>query len=198
LLVHRSIYAQTVNRLKRLADDLSIGPGLENHFLTPLISASQFDRVQALIDSGLKEGAVAVTGGARASAHQGHFMLPTVLADAAPHMRVMQEEIFGPVLTVCAFDTIEDAIRIANGTRYGLCAGIYTKSLDSAHRIAARLVAGQVFVNEWFAGGIETPFGGVRHSGFGREKGQEAIGNYVRTKNVACALSGSSSIMGME
>lgn len=188
LLVHRSVYEQTVARLKRVVEGLSIGPGLENHFLTPLISEQQFDRVQSLIDVGLQEGAVAVTGGGRAPIAKGHFMLPTLLVDAAPHMRVMQEEIFGPVLTICVFDTIEEAIRIANGTRYGLCAGIYTRNLNNAHRIAARLVAGQVFVNEWFAGGVETPFGGVRQSGFGREKGQEAIGNYIRTKNVGVRI----------
>jgi aldehyde dehydrogenase (NAD+) len=188
LLVQRSVYEQTIRRLKRVVEGLSIGPGVDNNVLTPLISAQQFARVQSLIDSGIQEGAVALTGGSRALRENGHFMLPTLLVDAAPHMRVMQEEIFGPVLCICAFDTIEEAIRIANGTRYGLCAGIYTKDLDKAHRIAARLVAGQVYVNEWFAGGIETPFGGSRQSGFGREKGQEGLGNYLRTKNVGVRI----------
>ncbi|MGH8138855.1 MAG: aldehyde dehydrogenase family protein [Steroidobacteraceae bacterium] len=190
LLVHRSIYDRTVARLKSVVDTLTMGPGLENHFLTPVISAQQLAHVQALVAVGLKEGAVAVTGGHRAPGYDGHYMQPTLLADVTPAMQVMREEIFGPVLSICIFDTIEEAIRIANGTRYGLCAGLYTKDLDKAHWIAARLVAGQVYVNQWFAGGIETPFGGVRESGFGREKGQEAINSYIRTKNVGVRIVG--------
>lgn len=188
LLVQRSIYEETVARLRAMVDGLTIGSGIENNFLTPLISAQQLHRVQTLVDSGLSQGAVATTGGHRVPGYEGHFMQPTLLTSVAPDMRVMQEEIFGPVLSICVFDTIEEAVRIANATAYGLCAGVYTKSLDTAHWIASRLVAGQVFVNQWFAGGIETPFGGTRQSGFGREKGQEALNNYVRTKNVGVRI----------
>lgn len=187
LLVHRSIFDRTVARLKQVVSGLTIGPGMDNHFLTPVISAQQLARVESLVASGIAAGATAVTGGGRAD-RPGYFMQPTLLADVTPDMRVMQEEIFGPVLCLCPFDTVEEAIRIANGTQYGLCAGIYTKDIDRAHWIAARLVAGQVFVNQWFAGGIETPFGGVRQSGFGREKGQEAVASYVRTKNVGIRI----------
>jgi acyl-CoA reductase-like NAD-dependent aldehyde dehydrogenase len=129
-----------------------------------------------------------VTGGAREPGLAGYFMQPTLLVNVRPEMRVMQEEIFGPVLSIYQYDSIEDAIRVANGTQYGLCAGIFTKDLDRAHSIARRLVAGQVYVNQWFAGGIETPFGGVRNSGYGREKGQEAVLSYIRTKNVGVRI----------
>ena len=115
-------------------------------------------------------------------------MQPTLLVDAQPHMRIMQEEIFGPVLSIYEYTDLDDAIRVANGTAYGLCAGVYTKDLDKAHWLATRLTAGQVYVNQWFAGGIETPFGGVRNSGYGREKGQEAVQGYLRTKNVGIRI----------
>lgn len=188
LLVHRSIHARTLQRLQEVVAGLTIGPGVENHFLTPVISAQQLARVQELVDSGLAQGAKAATGGTRAAGAKGHLMQPTLLVDAAPAMRVMREEIFGPVLSICQFDTIEEAVRIANGTNFALCAGIYTKDLDAAQWLAARLVAGQVFVNQWFVGGVETPFGGSRQSGIGREKGQEAIHSYVRTKNVGMRI----------
>ncbi len=96
----------------------------------------------------------------------------------------------GSVLAVLPFDEPEEALQIANGTDFGLCAGVYTRDLEKAHWTADRLVAGQVFVNEWFAGGIETPFGGMKRSGFGREKGQEALQTYVQTKNIAVKLGG--------
>ena len=188
LIVHRSIYEGVVSKLTAMLECLSVGPGIENHFVTPLISAQQRGRVQSFVDSGIQEGAKAITSSRQGVPSKGHFMKPTLLIDAHPSMRVMQEEIFGPVLSICTFDTLDEAVQIANGTRYGLCAGVYTRDLDRAHWLASRLIAGQVYVNEWFAGGIETPFGGVRQSGFGREKGQEAINNYVRTKNVGLRI----------
>ena len=115
-------------------------------------------------------------------------MQPTVFTGVTPDMTIAQEEIFGPVIAVLPFDDDEEAIQIANGTDFGLVAGVYTKDLDRAHQTADRLSAGQIFVNEWFAGGVETPFGGTKRSGYGREKGQEALLNYVQTKNVAIKL----------
>jgi aldehyde dehydrogenase (NAD+) len=184
LLVPKGRKAEVVEALVNLAQGLSVGPGIDNHFLTPVISARQLSRVQELVDSGLAAGAKAAAGGKRAPGLDGHFMQPTLLVDAQPQMRIMQEEIFGPVMSIYEYSNLEDAIRVANGTSYGLCAGVYTKDLDKAHWLAARLQAGQVYVNQWFAGGIETPFGGVRQSGYGREKGQEAVLSYIRTKNV--------------
>ncbi len=103
-------------------------------------------------------------------------------------MRVAQEEIFGPVLSVMAFDDEADAIAIANGTAYGLVAGLWTQSLSRAHRVAAELECGQVFVNQYFAGGVETPFGGTKDSGYGREKGIEAALHYTQTKTITIKL----------
>ncbi|MEM9765327.1 MAG: aldehyde dehydrogenase family protein, partial [Pseudomonadota bacterium] len=99
-----------------------------------------------------------------------------------------REEVFGPVLTVLPFDSDARAIEIANATDYGLVAGVFTADLDRATHAARRLRAGQVFVNEWYAGGVETPFGGVGRSGYGREKGREALWNYVTTKNIAIRM----------
>jgi aldehyde dehydrogenase (NAD+) len=103
-------------------------------------------------------------------------------------MTIANEEVFGPVLSVLKFSSDTDAIKIANGTPYGLVGGVFTRNLDRATTAARKLRAGQVFVNEWYAGGVETPFGGYGKSGYGREKGREALWNYVQTKNVAIKL----------
>ena len=102
-----------------------------------------------------------------------------------PDNAIAQQEVFGPVLSVISFETDDEAIAIANATEYGLVAGVFTQDLNRATKAAANLRAGQVFVNEWYAGGVETPFGGSGKSGYGREKGREALWNYIQTKNVA-------------
>lgn len=187
LLVHRSLYEQAVERAVALSEGLSVGHGLDNPDLTPVISAPQLARIGNMIQAAGQNGARVATGGARLP-RRGYFMAPTILAEADPASRISNEEIFGPVLCITPFDTEADAIALANGTEFGLVAGIVTRDLSRAHRVAARLRAGQVFVNEWFAGGIATPFGGVGKSGYGREKGLEALYNYVRTKNIAISL----------
>ena len=188
LIVHRSIYDQVVARLVARAEALSVGPGIEGCDLGPLISARQLDRVEALCRVGVEEGATLATGGTRVTGLDGFFMAPTVFTDVRPDMRIAQEEFFGPVVVVIPFDTTEEAIANANGTDYGLAAGLYTRDLTLAHTVADRLVAGQVYVNQWWAGGVETPFGGMKRSGYGREKGQEALLGYVQTKNVGIKL----------
>ena len=189
LLVHRSVYDEVVERLSEMVDSLSIGHGKDNNDITPLISEQQLQKVESLAQSARDAGATFARGGSRVPDSPGHFMQPTLISDATPDMDVMQQELFGPVLCIGAFDTEDEAVAIANGTRYGLCAGVFTEDLNTAHRMASRLRAGQIFINKWFAGGIETPFGGVGESGFGREKGQDAIRNYYQTKNVGCLLS---------
>ncbi len=184
LLVHRSVKDEVVERIAAMTEGLSMGPGLDENFITPLISAEQLDRVEGYALSGAQQGARAVTGGRRAPGRAGHFMQPTVFTEVTPEMRIAAEEIFGPVLSIIAYDDEEQALAIANGTPFGLAAGLFTADLDRAHRVAHRLEAGQVFVNEWYAGGIETPFGGFKTSGIGREKGQEALGNYYQSKNI--------------
>jgi len=188
LIVHRSVYDEVVRRMAEKAQALSVGPGIEGAEMGPLISAKQLDRVEALCRTGVEEGARLVTGGARVPGLSGFFMAPTVFADVRPDMHIAQEEFFGPVVVIIPFDTVEEALEIANGTDYGLAAGVYTRDLSLAHKVAARLVAGQVYVNQWWAGGIETPFGGMKRSGYGREKGQEALLGYVQTKNIGIKL----------
>ncbi|MQY43861.1 aldehyde dehydrogenase family protein [Epibacterium sp. SM1969] len=189
VLVHRSIYDQAVERAAALANGLSVGHGRDNPEHTPLISAHQLNQVETITQAARQTGARVAAGGTRLD-RAGHFMAPTILADVDPNSPVAQREIFGPVTCFTPFDSEADAIALANGTEFGLVAGIFTRDLARAHRVARKLRAGQVFVNEWFAGGISTPFGGVGKSGFGREKGLEALYNYVRTKNIAISLKG--------
>jgi len=187
LVVHRSVHDQVVDRLVARAKALKIGPGEEGADLTPLISRPQLDKVEGHCLAAAQAGAKAAAGGRRVD-RPGHFMQPTVFTNVAPEMRIAREEVFGPVLAVIPFETPEEAVKIANGTDFGLCAGVYTRDLERAHWTSDRLSAGQIFVNEWFAGGVETPFGGTKRSGYGREKGQEALLNYVQTKNIAIRL----------
>jgi len=188
LIVHRSVHDEVVDRLVTKAKSLTIGPGIDGNDLGPLISAPQRDKVEGFCLAASQSGASAVSGGRRADDLPGHFMQPTIFTGVTPDMTIAREEVFGPVLAVLPFDDDDEAIELANGTDYGLVAGVYTKDLDRAHKTADRLSAGQIFVNEWFAGGVETPFGGTKRSGYGREKGQEALLNYVQTKNVAIKL----------
>ncbi|UCL87986.1 aldehyde dehydrogenase family protein [Pseudomonas nitroreducens] len=190
LLVQRSVYEEVIADVVAMAEGLSVGLGQDNPDHTPVISASQLQGIQALCRRAQEQGAVVATGGEALSGRRGHYMAPTVLRDVRPEMEIAQTEVFGPVLAVMPFDTEEEALAIANGTDFGLVAGVFTQDLNRALRCARRLRAGQVFVNEWYAGGIETPFGGVGLSGFGREKGQEALYSYVRTKNLAVRIQG--------
>ena len=189
LLVHESIHDELVERAVALADGLRVGHGMENADLTPLISRAQLERVERLCSAGIEAGAQPATGGRRIDG-PGHFMQPTVFTGVAPDMGLAREEIFGPALALMPFRTAEEAIALANDTDYGLVAGVFTRDLERALYTSQRLVAGQVFVNEWFAGGVETPFGGMQRSGYGREKGLEALDNYVQTKNIAVRLGG--------
>jgi aldehyde dehydrogenase (NAD+) len=190
LLVQREIYEEIVAAVVELAEGLSVGLGQDNPDLTPVVSAAQLASIESLCRRAVDAGAVAATGGEAFSDRAGHFMRPTVFRDVRPEMCIAREEVFGPVLAIIPFDSEEQAIEIANGTDFGLVAGVFTQDISRAMRCVRRLRAGQVFVNEWYAGGIETPFGGVGLSGFGREKGQEALYSYVRTKNVAIRVAG--------
>jgi aldehyde dehydrogenase (NAD+) len=190
LLVQRDIYEEIVQAVVELAEGLSVGLGQDNPDLTPVVSAAQLASIETLCRRAIDEGAIAATGAEAYSDRAGHFMRPTVFRDVSPDMCIAQEEVFGPVLAIIPFDTEEQALAIANGTVFGLVAGVFTQDISRAMRCTRRLKAGQVFVNEWYAGGIETPFGGVGLSGFGREKGQEALYSYVRTKNIAIRVAG--------
>lgn len=188
LIVHRSIYSAFLAKMKEEGERRSVGPGADGNDMGPLISSRQLQKVEDLCRVGVEEGATLVIGGHRAQNSAGYFMKPTIFANVTPDMRIAREEFFGPVVAVLPFDTPEEAVAIANNTDYGLAAGVFTRDLRLAHWTADRLVAGQVYVNEWWAGGVETPFGGAKRSGYGREKGQEALLGYVQTKNVGIRL----------
>ncbi len=191
VIVHKSRQEELVERISGLARSLSVGPGIERPDfganMGAMVSEAQRDRAAAMVSDAVAAGAVAAVGGRKLN-HPGAFLEPTVLSAVTPEMTIANEEVFGPVLSVLSFEKDEEAIEIANGTPYGLVGGVFTRDLDRATKAARDLRAGQVFVNEWYAGGVETPFGGYGKSGYGREKGREALWNYVQTKNVAIRL----------
>ena len=191
LVVERKAYEPMMERLVKSAGAMSIGHGLDNPDLGPLVSQEQLDRVDGYVADAKRRGVRVAAGGERASASStpgGFFYRATILDGAAPHDAIVQEEIFGPVLTVQTADSPEEALALANGTPFGLVAGIYTRDVTRALRLARDLEAGQVFINQFFAGGVETPFGGVKQSGFGREKGLEALRSYYRVKCVTARI----------
>jgi aldehyde dehydrogenase (NAD+) len=188
VLVHESRHDELVERAAGVAKSLSVGPGIERPEPGPTMGAmaseAQRDRAADMVTRAEEQGARVVTGGRKMNI-PGAFLEPTVMAGVTPDMEIAQDEVFGPVLSVIPFRDEAEAVEIANGTQYGLVGGVFTRDLDRATRAAGAMRAGQVFVNEWFAGGVETPFGGYGKSGYGREKGREALLNYVQTKNVA-------------
>lgn len=191
LVVARAVHAPIVERLAQRARGLKLGHGLRDPDLGPVNSAAQQQRIDAMVNRARGRGVAIVTGGhacADPATGQGWFFEPTILDDVPADDDAVQQEIFGPVLCVQVFDDLEEAVALANGTQYALVAGVFTRDFAAAHRLARDIDAGQVYINEYFAGGIEVPFGGNRRSGFGREKGLEGLRSYCRTKSVAARL----------
>ena len=188
LFVQRDIFDDFTQAVADAAAASKIGPGLDpTTELGPLVSQEQFDRVNSYIQQGLADGARALTGGKRWG-DQGYFIEPTVFVDVKPEFSIVEEEIFGPVVAALPFDDEEDVARAANNSIYGLAAGIWTKDLSKAHRTAARVQAGSVWVNQYNGFDTALPFGGFKQSGWGRELGDSAIDHYTQNKSVNIAL----------
>jgi acyl-CoA reductase-like NAD-dependent aldehyde dehydrogenase len=189
LFVHRSIREQVLEGLVRRANAVSVGPGMdvESHDLGPVISQQQMDKVLAYIGEGQAEGALCVAGGKRVR-DTGYFVAPTVLDGVTDTMSIAREEIFGPVMAVLSFDDEAEVLERANNTDFGLAAGLWTNDVSRAHRLAARLQAGTVWINTWGDTDAASPFGGMKQSGYGREMGQEAIALYSQTKSIWLGL----------
>jgi phenylacetaldehyde dehydrogenase len=188
LFVQRASYDKVVAGIADVAKGLKIGAGFDREsVLGPVISRKQRDRVMDYIDIGRQEGAELVTGGGT-SGQQGFFIEPTVFADVNASMRIVNEEIFGPVLVATPFDDFDDLIRLANDTRYGLGAGVYTGDVNKAHHFADRLEAGNVWVNCYGIMHPALPFGGFKESGWGRESGSEGMEAFLEQKSVVIKL----------
>jgi aldehyde dehydrogenase (NAD+) len=193
LFVQRSIHDEFVQRVAEFATKLRVGDPLDPETqMGPLVSAEQLDRVCGYLQIGKDQGARALAGGARLTdgpLANGYFVPPTLFVDVRDDMRIAREEIFGPVAAVLPFDTIEEVIARGNDSEYGLGGGVWTRSLENAHRVAKGLRTGTVWVNCYQVLDPAVPFGGYKMSGFGRESGNEHIQEYFETKSVMVKFS---------
>jgi phenylacetaldehyde dehydrogenase len=186
LFIEKPVYDEVVERIAKIADGMKVGPGMHpDTQMGPLVSAEQLDRVRGYIESGMKEGAHVLTGGTKHDGHErGYFCRPTVFGNVKSDMKMIREEIFGPVVAAFPFSNLEDVAAEANDTEYGLAAGIFTKDLSKAHRLASMIRAGSVWINCYNMFDAASPFGGYKQSGYGREMGKHALDNYTQTKSV--------------
>jgi phenylacetaldehyde dehydrogenase len=188
LFVHERIYDQVTQGIATIAAKIKLGPALAgNTEMGPLVSRAQQQRVLTYIESGKAQGAQVLAGG-EALPGPGSYVQPTVLTNVSPQMRVVQEEIFGPVLTATRFTDVREVIARANDTQYGLGASVWTQSLDAAHWFIAKFKSGTVWVNTHGVLDLAVPFGGTKQSGVGHELGEEAVKHHTTLKSVLFSL----------
>jgi phenylacetaldehyde dehydrogenase len=181
------VFDTVVTNVAEQAKKIKVGPGMDpSTEMGPLVSDEQLARVSAYLESGFAEGAEAVAGGKRFG-DRGYFIEPTVLVNTTHNMKVVQEEIFGPVVTATPFTEPEEVVKQANDNVYGLASAVWTKDIQKAHRIAGELRAGTVWINCYNIFDAALPFGGYKQSGWGREMGHDVLELYTELKAV-CAL----------
>jgi 5-carboxymethyl-2-hydroxymuconic-semialdehyde dehydrogenase len=190
VLVERSIYDEFVDRLAKRASAIRVGdPADPTTELGALISTEHYERVMSYVTAGREEGARVVAGGSRPDhLPVGNYLAATVFADVTPDMRIFREEIFGPVVSVTPFDGEDEAIKLANATKYGLAAYVWTNDLRRGHRLANRIETGMLWLNSHNVRDLRTPFGGVKQSGLGREGGEHSLDFFTDTTIVHVAL----------
>jgi aldehyde dehydrogenase (NAD+) len=189
LLVDKKVHDDFMTALTAAAGAWKVGDGLDQGTMVgPVVSRTQLERVSKYLEIGPSEGAEVALGGKRVEGSKGYFIEPTIFDNVKPDMRIAQEEIFGPVLSVISFDDVDEAIRIANDTAYGLAAAVWTKDLSTAHKVARGLRAGTVWVNSYGPTDPAVSFGGYKQSGFGRELGKHSIEAYTQVKSVWVSL----------
>ena len=188
LLVQRSRFDEVIDGVAEIAKSIKVGAGMEaGTQMGPLVSDEQLRRVTGYLDSGKADGATAVTGGGRLG-ERGYFVEPTVLTNTRPEMKIVREEIFGPVVVAAPFSDLDEVAAIANDTEYGLGAGIWTKDISKAHALAKKIKSGTVWINCYNVFDAALPFGGYKQSGWGREMGHEVLEAYTEVKAVTTVL----------
>jgi aldehyde dehydrogenase (NAD+) len=184
VFVHRKHYEHVIEELAKLANKVKLGPGMDKESdMGPLVSKRQLERVLDYIEKGKAEGARLAAGGEKAL-DKGYYVQPTVFADVTDEMVIAKEEIFGPVVVVLPFDTVEEVIERANNSAFGLAAGVWTKDIKTALNVSNKLKAGTVWINDYNLEDPAAAFGGYKQSGIGREMGSYALDNYTEVKSI--------------